>query len=94
MSSTTIKWLIVVLISLAVPALAEDRYEIEIDPNGRVEMHQKYDHDTLSRFRGEISPDGSVRMRNRYGDRLRGSIDRNGYGTLRDQEGNRYKVRP
>lgn len=88
-------------IAISSSALAGDRYEITTDPYGsstgggtEIEMRQKYNYDTSSKYRGEIDNDGSVRMRNYDGDRLRGNIDSDGYGRLRDQEGNTYRVRP
>ena len=81
--------------------LAQSRnYRIEVDPRSNpdgsrdVDMKDRYNSDSSSRFRGEIESDGSVKMRNRQGDRLRGEIDSEGYGRLRDQHGNVYKVKP
>jgi hypothetical protein len=81
--------------------LAQSRtYRIEVDPRSNpdgsrdIEMRDRYNSGSSSRFRGEIESDGSVRMRNSQGDRLRGEIDSDGYGRLRDQDGNVYRVKP
>ena len=79
-----------------------NRYEIEqTSPVGRnglgstdIEMRQRFEHDPSTKFRGEIERDGSVQMRNFEGERLQGNIDDDGYGRLRDQDGNTYRVRP
>ncbi|MEM4711355.1 MAG: hypothetical protein QXL18_05405 [Candidatus Woesearchaeota archaeon] len=59
-----------------------------------IEMQKKYDYDISNKYRGEIDSYGNVRLRNLNGDTLRGYIDKDGYGTLRDYNGNIYKVRP
>jgi hypothetical protein len=43
---------------------------------------------------GQIERGGTVRMRNLDGDTLRGHIDSDGYGKLRDKDGNSYRVKP
>lgn len=88
--------------SLSSSAFAWDnRYEIKTDPYGisiggntDIEMRKKYDYNPSNKFRGEIDSDGTVRMKNYNGDRLRGTINIDGYGTLHDQDGNNYRVRP
>lgn len=79
----------------------DDPYEIKTDPYGssteestEIEMRKKYDYDPTNKYKGEIESDGSVRMRNIDGDRLRGTIDSYGYGSLRDEDGNIYRVKP
>lgn len=59
-----------------------------------IEMRRKYDYDPANKYRGEIDSDGTVRMKNLNGDRLRGTIEKDGYGKLRDEDGNTYRVRP
>lgn len=78
-----------------------NRYEIESTPYGNslsgsteVEMRRKYDYNPMNKYRGEIDSDGSVRMRNYKGDVLRGNIEPDGYGKLRDSDGNTYRVKP
>ncbi len=96
-----------ILLSLALALIStsvfawDNRYEIKTNPYGTsiggstdIEMRQRHNYDPSNRYRGEIESDWSVRMRNYQGDRLRGTIDSDGYGTLRDQDGNIYRVRP
>ena len=83
-----------VLIALHVPAVAQDKWLIEQD-GGDVKMRPQYDYDYSKQYKGSIDDDGSVRLRNpQSGEVLRGNIDSDGYGYLRDSEGNRVRVRP
>lgn len=59
-----------------------------------IEMRRKHDYDPANKYRGEIDGDGTVRMKNLNGDRLRGTIEKDGYGKLRDEDGNTYRVKP
>lgn len=58
-----------------------------------IEMQKKYDHDTMKRFRGttDIS-NGNTVMRNLNGGTMRGYIDKDGFGLLRDQDGIFHRV--
>jgi hypothetical protein len=58
-----------------------------------IEMHKKYDHDSMKRFKGttDISSGHTV-MRNLNGETMRGYIDKDGFGLLRDQDGNFQRV--
>jgi hypothetical protein len=58
-----------------------------------IEMQKKYEYDSMKRFRGttDISSGHTV-MRNLNGETLRGYIDKDGFGLLRDQDGNFHRV--
>jgi hypothetical protein len=79
----------------------ERRYNIETGPSTfgterEIEMRPRFGSgDPLDRYRGTIDTQtGDTRMRNLNGDTLRGTIESDGYGRLRDQSGNMYRVRP
>jgi hypothetical protein len=58
-----------------------------------IEMQKKYDYDTIKRFRGITDiRNGYTIMRNLDGGSMRGYIDKDGCGLLRDQDGNFYRV--
>jgi hypothetical protein len=80
---------------IAPPVYAwQNPFDLTTEPNGEVEMHQRYNYDPMQRYRGTQENDGSVHMRNYNGDTLRGTIDEDGYGRLRDDNGNSWRVRP
>jgi len=84
--------LIIILITAS--AFAGERWIIEGLGND-VRMRPQYDYDYSRMYKGEIEDDGYIRLRNPYtGDTLRGYIDEDGYGHLRDSEGNIWRVRP
>jgi hypothetical protein len=67
-------------------------YQYGSGPRG-IEMREKFDYDAMNRFKG--STDGSngyTLMRNLNGGTMRGYIDKDGSGLLRDQGGNFYRV--
>ena len=79
----------------------DNRYGIQLSPydssiggSTEIEMRRKQDDNPFNKFRGEVESDGSIRMINVNGERLRGEIDSNGDGKLRDQEGNTYQIQP
>lgn len=71
-----------------------DPYSPSIGGSKSIEMQKKYDYDLSNKYRGEIDRYGDVRLKNYDGDVLKGNIDKNGYGTLKDSNGNIYKIRP
>lgn len=86
--------LIAVLIAIQFPVFAQDKWIIEREGED-VKMRPQYDYDYSKRYKGTIDDDGTVRLRNpQTGDVLRGNIDNDGYGYIRDSEGNRVRVRP
>ncbi len=58
-----------------------------------IQMQRKYDDDSMKRFRGttDIS-NGYTVIRNLNGESMRGYIDQDGFGLLRDQDGNFHRV--
>jgi hypothetical protein len=83
-----------VLIAVPFPVFAQDKWIIEREGED-VKMRPQYDYDYSKRYKGTIDDDGTVRLRNpQTGDVLRGNIDSDGYGHIRDSEGNRVRVRP
>jgi hypothetical protein len=94
------------IISLAVlfagSALAWDsrwHFNLATPPNHpghgtrQIEMQRKFDYDSMNRFKGTIdSSNGYTIMRNLNGGVMRGSIDKDGSGLLRDQDGTYYRV--
>lgn len=85
---------VVIFILVTAPAFAGEKWIIE-GSGDDVRARPQYDYDYSHRYKGEIEHDGYTRLRNPYtGDTLRGYIDRDGYGYLRDSEGNRSRVRP
>jgi hypothetical protein len=85
---------IAVLIGVQLPVFAQDKMIIEREGDD-LTMRPQYDYDCSKRYTGTIDDDGSVRLRNpQTGDVLRGDIDSDGYGYLRDSEGDRVRVRP
>lgn len=91
------KRLIILLLAFLFPVAAfaqSDRYIID-GHNNDLRMRPQHDYDPSHLYRGFRSPGGDTHFRNlETGERLRGHIDKRGYGRLRDQEGNQYQVRP
>lgn len=82
------------LIAVQYPAIAQDKWIINRDGE-EVKMRPQYDYDYSKQYKGNIDEDGSVRLRNQQtGEVLRGQIDSDGNGYLRDANGNRVRVRP
>ncbi|MCX8048705.1 MAG: hypothetical protein N3A55_03460 [Methylohalobius sp.] len=83
-----------IIILITAPAFAGERWIIE-GSDDEVRMRPQYDYDYSRRYMGEIEDNGYTRLRNPYtGDILRGYIDEDGYGRLRDYNGNTWRVRP
>jgi hypothetical protein len=83
-----------VALSVKTSVAFDDRWIIE-GSDDNLRMRKQHDYDYSNRYRGSRDEGGSTRLRNPYtGDTLRGHIDDDGYGYLRDWEGNRYRVRP
>jgi hypothetical protein len=58
-----------------------------------IEMQKKLDLNSMNRFKGTTdSSNGYTVMRNLNGDTMRGYIQKDGSGLLRDQNGNFYNV--
>lgn len=58
-------------------------------------VRPQYDYDYTHSYKGSIDSNGDIRLRNPYtGDYLRGNIDNEGYGRIRDIDGNSYRVKP
>jgi len=58
-----------------------------------IEMQKKFDYNSMNKFKGTIdSSNGYTVMRNLNGDVMRGYIDKEGSGLLRDQNGNFHNV--
>lgn len=58
-----------------------------------IEMQKKFDYNAMNKFKGTAeSISGYTVMRNLNGDTMRGYIDKDGSGLLRDQNGNFYRV--
>ena len=58
-----------------------------------IEMQKKFDYNSMNKFKGTIdSSNGYTFMRNLNGDVMRGYIDKEGSGLLRDQNGNFHNV--
>jgi hypothetical protein len=58
-----------------------------------VEMRKKFDHNSMNRFRGTTNnSSGYTVMRNLNGEIMRGYIQKDGSGLLRDQDGNFHNV--
>lgn len=82
------------LITTQVPAHAQDRWIIEREGD-EVKMRPQFGSDFSKRYKGTIDDDGSIRLRNQQtGDVLRGNVDSDGYGYIRDSQGNRVRIRP
>jgi len=101
------KLLIAIVVMILLPLSAGDlsawdpqwqfRQEARSNQSGTgtrsIEMQKKYDYDSMKGFRGttDIS-NGYTVMRNLNGETMRGHIDKDGFGLLRDQGGNFYRV--
>ena len=58
-----------------------------------IEMQKKFDYNSMNKFKATIdSSNGYTFMRNLNGDVMRGYIDKEGSGLLRDQNGNFHNV--
>jgi hypothetical protein len=58
-----------------------------------IEMQKKIDYNSMNAFKGTIdSSNGYTIMRNLNGSAMRGYIDKDGSGLLRDQNGNFHNV--
>ena len=58
-----------------------------------IEMQKKFDSNSMNKFKGTIdSSNGYTIMRNLNGSAMRGYIDKDGSGLLRDQNGNFHNV--
>jgi hypothetical protein len=58
-----------------------------------IEMQKKFDYNSMNKFKGTTeSSNGYTVMRNLNGNTLRGYIDKDGAGLLRDQCGNFHHV--
>jgi hypothetical protein len=58
-----------------------------------IEMREKFDYNSMNTFKGATDgSNGYTVMRNLNGNIMRGYIDKNGAGLLRDQDGNFYRV--
>jgi hypothetical protein len=58
-----------------------------------IEMQKKYDYNSMNRFKGTTdSSSGYTIMQNLNGGTMRGYIDKDGSGLLRDQNGNFHNV--
>jgi len=58
-----------------------------------IEMQKKFDYNSMNRFKGTTdSSNGYTVMRNLNGGTMRGYIDKDGSGLLRDQNGNFHNV--
>jgi hypothetical protein len=58
-----------------------------------IEMQKKFDYNSMNKFKGTTdSSSGYTIMRNLNGDTMRGYIDKDGSGLLRDQNGNFHNV--
>jgi hypothetical protein len=58
-----------------------------------IEMQKKYDDNPMTKFRGTTdASNGYTMMRNLNGETMRGYIDKDGFGLIRDQGGNFFRV--
>jgi hypothetical protein len=58
-----------------------------------IEMQKKFDYNSMNKFKGMTdSSSGYTVMRNLNGGAMRGYIDKDGSGLLRDQNGNFHNV--
>jgi len=58
-----------------------------------IEMQKKFDYNSMNRFKGTTdSSSGYTIMQNLNGGTMRGYIDKDGSGLLRDQNGNFHNV--
>lgn len=58
-----------------------------------IEMQKKFDYNSMNKFRGTTDgSNGYTIMRNLNGGTMRGYIDKDGSGLLRDQNGNFFNV--
>jgi len=58
-----------------------------------IEMQKRFDYNSMNKFKGTIeTSSGYTIMRNLNGDTMRGYIDKDGSGLLRDQNGNFHNV--
>ncbi len=58
-----------------------------------LEMRKKFDSNSMNTFKGTIDGgSGYTVMRNLNGETMRGIIDRDGSGLLRDQNGKLYRI--
>jgi hypothetical protein len=58
-----------------------------------IEMQKKFDYNSMNKFKGMTdSSSGYTVMRNLNGGAMRGYIDKDGSGLLRDHNGNFYNV--
>lgn len=63
--------------------------------SNQVELRPRDDSDPMARYRGQVQPDGYTTVRNpETGERLKGYIGDDGFGRLRDSDGNVVRVRP
>jgi hypothetical protein len=84
------------------PACAWDtRWEFKQDASSNnfgsgtrdIEMRKKFDYNSMNKFKGTNDcSSGYTIMRNLNGDTMRGYIDKDGSGLLRDQNGNFHNV--
>ena len=58
-----------------------------------IEMQKKFDYNSMNKFKGTTdSSSGYTVMRNLNGGTMRGYVDKDGSGLLRDQNGNFHNV--
>ncbi|MFO7708041.1 MAG: hypothetical protein R6V84_07690 [Desulfobacterales bacterium] len=58
-----------------------------------IEMRKRFDHDAMNAYKGTIDgSNGYTILRNSDGGIMRGYIDKDGSGLLRDQAGNYHRV--
>lgn len=86
--------ILVGLTLLAGSTLASETWRMEIENDGSARMQPRYSTDLNQTYRGEVDRWGDVRLCNYQGDTIRGTMDTDGYGRLRDQDGNTWRVRP
>jgi len=61
--------------------------------NRAIEMQKKFDYNSMNKFKGTTdSSNGYTVMRNLNGGTMRGYINKDGTGLLRDHNGNFYNV--
>lgn len=83
----------IILVIFSAPASADGSWTYDRSRQD-VTVRPPYNYDPTQRYRGEIDKYGDVTVRNPYtGERLRGTVDRDGSGYLRDHYGNRYRIK-
>lgn len=84
----------IICLVLLAPLVYADEWRISGDDDN-LELKQRDDFDYSNRYKGSREADGYTKLKNRTsGTTLKGYIEDDGYGYLKDEDGHRIRVRP